>query len=83
MTLKNLILKYIGMKNINILKRKCHFGINVDIEDIETVRCISKFHEKHCHYILVLSFSMWPFYFYKSSAGVRDFLTNKAIVLYL
>jgi hypothetical protein len=49
-TLKNLILKYIGMKNINILKRKCHFGINVDIEDIETVRCISKFHEKHCHY---------------------------------
>jgi hypothetical protein len=39
-TLKNLILKYIGMKNINILKRKCHFGINVDIEDIETVRCI-------------------------------------------
>ena len=28
-TLKNLILKYIGMKNINILKRKCHVGINV------------------------------------------------------
>ena len=28
-TLKNLILKYIGMKNINILKRKCHIGINV------------------------------------------------------
>jgi hypothetical protein len=28
-TLKSLILKYIGMKNINILKRKCHVGINV------------------------------------------------------
>ena len=28
-TLKNLILKYIGMKNINILKRKCHIRINV------------------------------------------------------
>ena len=28
-TLKNLILKYIGMKNINILKRECHVGINV------------------------------------------------------
>ena len=28
-TLKNLILKYIGMTNINILKRKCHVGINV------------------------------------------------------
>jgi hypothetical protein len=28
-TLKNLILIYIGMTNINILKRKCHVGINV------------------------------------------------------
>jgi len=28
-TLKNLILKYIGMKNINILNRNCHVGINV------------------------------------------------------
>ena len=28
-TSKNLILKYIGVKNINILKRKCHVGINV------------------------------------------------------
>jgi len=28
-TLKNLILKYIGIKNINILKRKWHVGINV------------------------------------------------------
>ena len=28
-TLKNLILKYIGMTNINILKRKGHVGINV------------------------------------------------------
>ena len=28
-TLKNLILKYIGMNNINILKRKCHVGINI------------------------------------------------------
>jgi hypothetical protein len=28
-TLKNLILKYIGMTYINILKRKCHVGINV------------------------------------------------------
>jgi hypothetical protein len=28
-TLKNLILKYIGMNNINILKRNCHVGINV------------------------------------------------------
>jgi len=28
-TSKNLILKYIGMKNINILKRKCHVEINV------------------------------------------------------
>ena len=27
--IKNLILKYIGMKNINILKRKRHVGINV------------------------------------------------------
>ena len=28
-TLKNFILKYIGMKNINILKRKCLVGINL------------------------------------------------------
>jgi len=28
-TLKNLLLKYIGMKNIIILKRNCHVGINV------------------------------------------------------
>jgi phosphotransferase system glucose/maltose/N-acetylglucosamine-specific IIC component len=28
-TLKNLILKYISVKHINILKRKCHVGINV------------------------------------------------------
>jgi hypothetical protein len=28
-TLKNLLLKYIGMKNIIILKRDCHVGINV------------------------------------------------------
>ena len=28
-TLKNLILKYIGIININILKRKCHVEINV------------------------------------------------------
>ena len=28
-TLKNLILKYIGMTHINILKRNCHVGINV------------------------------------------------------
>jgi hypothetical protein len=28
-TLKNLILKYISMKNINILKRKCRVGINL------------------------------------------------------
>jgi hypothetical protein len=27
--IKNLILKYIGMENINILKRKPHVGINV------------------------------------------------------
>jgi hypothetical protein len=26
---KNLTLKYIGIKIINILKRKCHVGINV------------------------------------------------------
>ena len=32
-------------------------------------------------FILVLSFSMWPFYFYKSSPGISDFLTNNAIVL--
>ena len=32
-------------------------------------------------YIVVLSFSVWLFYFYKSSAGASDFLTNKAIVL--
>jgi hypothetical protein len=31
-------------------------------------------------YILVLSFSKWPIYLYKSSPGVSDFLTNKAIV---
>ena len=30
-------------------------------------------------YILVLSFSMWPIYFYKSSAGVSDFLTKKQL----
>ena len=39
-TLKNLILKYIGMENINILKRNCHVGINecsVFRNDIETV----------------------------------------------
>jgi hypothetical protein len=29
---KNLILKYIGIKIINILKRKCHVGINVFLE---------------------------------------------------
>jgi hypothetical protein len=28
-TLKNLILQYIGRKKINILKRKCHVGLNV------------------------------------------------------
>jgi hypothetical protein len=28
-TPKNFILQYIGMKNINILKRKCQVGINV------------------------------------------------------
>ena len=28
-TLKNLILKYIGMKNMNILKRRCNVGIHV------------------------------------------------------
>jgi hypothetical protein len=28
-TLKNLILKYIGMENINIWKRMCQVGINV------------------------------------------------------
>jgi hypothetical protein len=28
-TLKNLIIKYIGRKKINILKRKCHVRINV------------------------------------------------------
>jgi hypothetical protein len=39
-TLKNLILKYIGMKNITILKRKCVFR-----SVIETVGCM--FHEKH------------------------------------
>ena len=27
--MKNLILKYIGRKKINILERKCHVGINV------------------------------------------------------
>ena len=32
-------------------------------------------------YFSILSFSMWPFYFYKSSAEVSVFLTNKAIVL--
>ena len=48
-TLKNLILKYIGMNNINILKRKCHVGINVVFfrRDIETVWCL--FHEKYFH----------------------------------
>jgi hypothetical protein len=28
-TMKNVILKYIGRKNINILERNCHVGINV------------------------------------------------------
>jgi hypothetical protein len=50
-TLKNLILKYIGMKNI--LKRKCHVGINVVfIEVIETVWCM--IHEKHVHYPMIM-----------------------------
>ena len=50
-TLKNLILKYIGMKNI--LKRKCHVGINVVfIEVIETVWCM--IHEKHVNYPMIM-----------------------------
>jgi len=43
-TLKNLILKYIGMKNINILKRKCHVGINVVFLEV-----ILKLYGKHFH----------------------------------
>jgi hypothetical protein len=50
-TLKNLILKYISMKNI--LKRKCHVGINVVfIEAIETVWCM--IHEKHVNYPMIM-----------------------------
>ena len=33
-TLKNLLLKYIGMKNIIILKRNCHVGMNVVILEV-------------------------------------------------
>jgi hypothetical protein len=38
-TLKNLILKYIGMTNINILKRKCHVGINVVFLEVMLKLC--------------------------------------------
>jgi hypothetical protein len=34
-TLKNLILKYIGMKNMNILKRRCNVGINVVFLEVQ------------------------------------------------
>ena len=57
-TLKNLILKYIGMKNI--LKRKCHVAINVVfIEVIETVWCM--IHDKHVHYPMIMfaPFLIW------------------------
>jgi hypothetical protein len=57
-TLKNVILKYIGMNNI--LKRKCHVGINVVfIEVIATVWCM--IHEKHVHYHMIMfaSFLIW------------------------
>jgi hypothetical protein len=42
--LKNLTLNYIGMQNINILKRKCHVGINVVFLEV-----ILKLYEKHLH----------------------------------
>ena len=45
-TLKNLILKYIGIININILKRKCHVGINVVF--LEVILKLM-FHEKYLH----------------------------------
>ena len=38
-TLKNLILKYIGIKYINILKRKCHVEINVVFLDVILKLC--------------------------------------------
>ena len=54
-TLKNLLLKYIGMKNINILKRNCHIGINVvflevilKLYDVCFMKNISMPHEHVC-----------------------------------
>jgi hypothetical protein len=63
-TLKNLILKYIGMKNINILKRKWHVGINVVFSecDIETVWCM--FHEKQFHCPMNMFAPFWPWHNY-------------------
>jgi hypothetical protein len=36
----NLILKYIGTKNINILKRNCHVGINVVFLEMILNQCL-------------------------------------------
>ena len=54
------VLKYIGMTNINILKRKCHVGINVVFfrSDIETVWCM--FHEKYFHCSMNMFAPFWP-----------------------
>ena len=50
-TLKNLILKYIhdiGMTNINILKRKCHVGINVVFLEVILKLCDVCFMKNIC-----------------------------------
>ena len=71
-TLKNLILKYIGMKNITILKRKCVFR-----SVIETVGCM--FHEKHFPCPMNMFAQFWPLHNYyvtrKCQEGKQDMFT--------
>jgi hypothetical protein len=60
-TLKNLILKYIGMNNINILKRNCQVGINVVFVEVilklYDVRFKKAFSLPHEHVSTVLTFT--------------------------
>ena len=60
-TLKNLILKYIGMTNINILKRKCNVGINVVFLEVILKLCDVCFMKNifiaHEHVCTILTFT--------------------------
>ena len=47
-TMKNLILKYIGRKKINILERKCHVGINVVFLEVILKLCDACFMKNIC-----------------------------------